>query len=739
MVNWTEQQMQAIALQNTEILLSAAAGSGKTATLIERIVSILSDEAQSVECENLLVTTFTNAAAGEIKERIRKALKEKIHNDPSNMHLYKQFKNISRATISTLHSFCSDIIRKNASLIDIDPGFSVADESIADKFLQDSVNSVYEEYLNNQDTSFIRLLSTFGYGKNFNALTELIISVIKTVKSYPDYEQWLQKSAIRTLIDEDNIILSEYGKEIYAYIRRKLKACEKYIEVIKGNLCGSYEESHYLNMIEEDLSLIYSITEVVELYNWDKLKVHVESIKFSSMPRKKNDFDISVVDMVKDYRDKIKAVIKAISSQLYDFETNIKNDCVFLYEPISKFVETVIKTDEKYAKIKTKAKLIDYADMEHMALKCLKSGASVLYKEKFKHILIDEYQDFNYIQENIINLISSKNNVFAVGDLKQSIYRFRNAQTAIFREKSAQFSNTDKGEKLNLSFNFRSRKQILNYINKIFNNIMSEDIGEVEYSDEEELRYGAYQYKDEINNSYYLPSVLKIRVDKSDSRLNSEVTQNETEAYIVADQIKKMIESGMHIHDSSINKFRPVKVSDIVILMRSVNQYAKQYCEILKKCGIPAYSEQNIEFMSNNSISDLFALLNIIDNPYQDIYLAQIMKNKAYNFNEEEFALIRKSKFNLYDDLISYSEDDKLKLKISRFLKDIRDIWIFAKRNTVEKTVYYAMTKSGIYYLSENQDLLKRFYVLSIECLKKNIDDLSGFLNFLKTKDKEPS
>ncbi|MFA5342231.1 MAG: 3'-5' exonuclease, partial [Clostridia bacterium] len=455
------------------------------------------------------------------------------------------------------------------------------------------------------------------------------------------------------------------------------------------------------------------------------------------MPRKKMDFDISVVDIVKDYRDKVKSVIKVLTAQLYDSEVNIKNDCVFMHCTIMKFIETIIRTNEKYSKIKIKAKLIDYADMEHMALKCLKSGANLLYKEKFKHILIDEYQDFNFIQENIINLISNKNNVFAVGDLKQSIYKFRNAQTAIFKEKSTRFCNFNEGRKLSLSYNFRSRKKILNYVNEIFSNIMNEDFGEVEYGDEEKLMYGAFQYSDELDNSDYLPSVIKIRFDKSDDIINSDITQNEAEVYIVADQIKKVIESKMKIHDSISNKFRPVRSSDIVILMRSVNAYAKQYCEILNKCGILAHCEQNIEILDKKSISDLLALLNIIDNPYQDIYLVQIMKNEVYNFNESELAFIRRGKYGLYDDLVSYPENDKLKLKIARFLNDIKDMWMFSQRNTVEKTIYYAMTKSGIYYLSKEQHLLKKFYVLSVECLQKGIDDLSSFLNFIKSKSKK--
>lgn len=736
MVKWTEQQKEAIISMNTEILVSAAAGSGKTATLIERVINILSDESLSVRCENILITTFTNAAAGEIRERIRNSLRDKVQSDASNLYVYKQYKSISRATISTLHAFCSEIIRKNASLINLDPGFSVTDEAVADKYLLQAINNVFEKYLDNEDSSFIKLLSTFGYGKNFNALTELIVSVLKTVKSYPDYENWLNEATDKTLINED-IFSSDYGKQIKSYVKGCLVACEKYIELLEYELSGRYEADYYQTIIEEDSRIIQEISDKLDHTKWDEFKGYIETIVFTSLPRKKKDFDEETVNKVKECRERWKKTVKTLNTIFYDNEEGIRIDCLYMYEPIKKFVEVILKADEEYAKIKEKAKLIDYADMEHMALKCLKAGADQIYKDKFKHILIDEYQDFNYIQEEIISSISN-NNVFAVGDLKQSIYRFRNAQTSIFRNKSIKFQNNPKdGKKLNLSYNFRSREIILNYINSIFSNLMSEEVGEVFYGDEEKLRFGAKHYDTETKDKFYLPSVIKIHFNRPETDFKSEWTKTEIEAYIVANEIKKLLKSGFNVFDNKANALKPVRESDIVILMRSANQYAEKYCEILSKCGVANYSEQSIEFLSSKTISDLYALLNIVDNPYQDIYLAQIMKNKVYSFNEAEFAIVKKTKSSLYDALLLYEGNENLKYKIKRFLNDIDDMRTFSKTNTVEKTVYYAMTKSGIYYMSEDQDLLKRFYVLSVECYKKGIDDLCSFISFLKSKDKK--
>ena len=263
---------------------------------------------------------------------------------------------------------------------------------------------------------------------------------------------------------------------------------------------------------------------------------------------------------------------------------------------------------------------------------------------------------------------------------------------------------------------------------------MTEQLGEVDYNEDEELKYGSKQYENETDESYR-PTVIKICVDRSELETEDRLSDVEIEAYVIADEIKQLIDSKLLIYDNKLKATRPVRLSDIVILMRAVSNYGDKYTEILNNCGISAYSEVSIEFLSNKTISDLYALLNVVDNPYQDIYLAQILKNKVYNFNECEFALIKKDKSDLYDALVSYNEEDKLQSKIQRFLEDFHDIRKFSRNNTVEKTVYYAMTKSGIYYVSREQDLLKRFYVLAVECYKKGIDDLYGFLEFLKSKD----
>jgi len=735
MVKWTNQQIKAIKTLNTNILVSAAAGSGKTATLIERIINILSDEKKNVQCENLLVTTFTNAAAGEIRERIRRSLREKVQDNPSDLYIYKQYRNIDRATISTLHSFCSEVIRQNAALINIDPGFSVADKTVADKFLLQAINTVYEQNLSNKDADFNRLLETFGYGKNFNALTDLITSVLKTVKSYPDYHEWLRASAKNTLIGED-IFSSAYGKQIYDHIPEKTDICKRYIDNMQYEISDTPEGEHYKATLENDLKIIEGIEDTLKYKDWDRLKNCLDAIRFPNLPQKKKDFEEETVNAVKAYRTKLKKAVSALAALFYDYSDNIIKDCRFMQRPIKKFVETVLQADDVYSKMKVKAKLIDYADMEHMALRCLKSGAEEIYREKYKYILIDEYQDFNYIQEEIINNISRGDNVFAVGDLKQSIYRFRNAQTAIFRDKSEEYEDDpSSGTKLTLSYNFRSRNAILKYVNDIFTDIMTEQLGEVDYNEDEELKYGSKQYENETDESYR-PTVIKICVDHSELETQDRLSDVEIEAYVIADEIKQLIDSKLLIYDSKLKTSRPVRLSDIVILMRAVSNYGDKYTEILNKCGISAYSEVSIEFLSNKTISDLYALLNVVDNPYQDIYLAQILKNKAYNFNECEFALIKKDKSDLYDALVSYNEEDRLQSKIQRFLEDFHDIRKFSRNNTVEKTVYYAMTKSGIYYVSREQDLLKRFYVLAVECYKKGIDDLYGFLDFLKSKDK---
>lgn len=739
MVMWTDQQKRAIEIKDNNILVSAAAGSGKTATLIERIISILSDPLLDVKTENVMVTTFTNAAAGEIRERIRSALLQKVKENPEDQYIKKQYRNISQASIFTLHSFCADVIRKHSSLISLDPYFSVLDQTLGERYLDDAIKRCMEAYLSEDNQDFANMLSTLGYGRNFNSFIDLLKDTYYTIKSYPDYEKWLYEKVEETLLDKHDIFASTYGIEILNMLTDNFNLLKDFIENTQDFLGSGDEQEHYEEALLSDLEFLDEIELSLNKKSWDQLYnfiLEIRDKKFKNLPRKKPHFEEEMVDMVKTSRQRVKDYIKLLDKEIYDNSQQIQKDCQYLYPTIKIFASMLIRVDKTYSEYKEKLKAIDFSDMEHMALKCLRAGAGDFYKNKFKHILIDEYQDFNYLQEEIINQIKRENNVFSVGDLKQSIYRFRNAQTAIFRNKAALYEqNLESGVRINLGHNFRSRSGVIDYVNLVFRGIMNKNLGEVDYDDNERLLQGATYYK--ASDNLYQPELVKIQYERNSLiQEYPHIDRIRAEAYVVAHKIKELINSKLPINNKTKGDL-PIEYKDIVILLRATNPYGAIYADVLKKVGIPAHSDQTIEFLTEKSISDMYALLHVIDNPYQDIYLAQIMISSIYGFTEKDLSEIRNKESNLYNNLLGYMEENKLKEKIKNFTDDLNDMRDFFKINTLEKSIYYAMTKSGLFYIVKNNDLLKKFYTLSVESVKKGISDLPDFLEFLTSKKKK--
>jgi ATP-dependent helicase/nuclease subunit A len=733
MVEWTPEQNIAINLRHKDILVSAAAGSGKTATLVERIIVLLTDEKEPLGPENILVTTFTNAAASEIKERVRKELKDRVAKDRTNLYLKKQLANINRASICTLHSFCTEVIRANFNLLDCDPGFSVTDETLSSKLLDNAIRETYSERLSDGNPVFKKLMNTLGHGKSFDTLGALILTVLKTVKSYPDYEEWLITNAKKTDLTGKNICTTDHGKAILDYLKDICSEASKEIDDLMSSIQDIMEGAHYYDTLQTDKNTVLEIQRLLSMNDWDACYEYVHSINFAAIPRKKKDFDDDVVNRIKNVRDNAKKAIRKVIEQFYDRSEQITEDSVYMLPIITEFVKVVIETDRKYGDAKKRRGLVDYNDMEHMALFCLKSGAGEDYKKKFKEIMIDEYQDFNYMQEAIIDSISNKNNVFAVGDIKQSIYRFRNAQPKLFLEKGEIFSkDNDKGEKLHLSKNFRSRSGILDFVNSLFAKIMSSALGEIDYNEDEKLNYGA-EYKNITDNDVsYDTEILTVEYDNT--IFPKEIGSTEAEAYAVANRIRELVNSGLLIYDRTTGDKRKLRYSDITVLQRAVKGPGQIFTKVFNKCGIECFSDQNIDFFKEKDILDIYAVLNVIDNPYQDIYVAQIMKNLIYGFNDKEIAIIKCSRDYLFNDVKKYRGPRELESKIRFFMDDMDDLFRYSKNNTADSIVFYAMTKTGIFYRSADQALLKKFYELSVEFVRKGMTSLFDFISYINSK-----
>ncbi|MFA7672676.1 MAG: 3'-5' exonuclease, partial [Clostridia bacterium] len=575
-----------------------------------------------------------------------------------------------------------------------------------------------------------------------DTLGSLILSVLRTVKSYPDFEEWLINNAEKTDMTGKNICNTDHGKAIFNYLKDICKEASDNIDDLLASIQDINEGEHYYGALMIDKDMVLDMLQLLSQNDWDACYEYIHCASFAALPRKKKDFDEDIVNRIKGIRDNTKKTIKKASEQFYDRSEQIIDDSVYMLPVIKEFVDVVIETDRKYSDVKKRRGLVDYNDMEHMALFCLKAGANAEYRKKFKEIMIDEYQDFNYMQEAIINSISNMNNVFAVGDIKQSIYRFRNAQPKLFIEKSEVFANDNsKGEKLHLSTNFRSRNGILDFVNSLFTRIMSSKVGEIDYNDEEKLNYGAeYMFQPDTDLSpevtsdvtSYDTEILTVEYDAT--IFPKEIKSTEAEAYAVANRIKELKNSGLLIFDRTTGEKRKLMYSDITVLQRAVKSSGQIFTKIFNKCGIECYSDQNINFFKEKDILDIYAVLIVIDNPYQDIYVAQIMKNLIYGFNDREITLIKCSKDHLINDVRKYKGIVELENKIKFFIDDMDDLNRYAKDNTADSIVFYVMTKTGIFYRSENQALLKKFYELSVEFVKKGMTSLFDFVAFINSR-----
>ncbi|MCL2611421.1 MAG: UvrD-helicase domain-containing protein, partial [Defluviitaleaceae bacterium] len=610
MRQWTKEQEKAINTQNSNLLISAAAGSGKTAVLVERIIKIITNVLKPVDIDRLLVVTFTEAAAAEMRHRIQEAIFEKLEKDAENGHLRRQIALLNRAPISTIHSFCNSVIRENFYKIGIDPSYKIADSKESFILQEEAMEEIFTaEYLKENNEIFYDLIETYGDRFLDERLRELIISIYNFSQNSTDPENWLLESVKKFELEDDFLIeKTDWGKIIKNSILTKLQgalnSCEN--ALILCELDGGPHK--YIENIKADKELINGLILACQ-NSFNEISLAFQNIeKFSALSRKKDTegMDESLKESVKYIRDKdIKGVVNKIKEDFFFKDTkDLKSDMLKLKPIITKLCELVTNFKEAYFKKKIENNLLDFGDLEHLCLKILKDhDISDIYKEKFYEVFTDEYQDSNMIQETILSLVSKENNRFMVGDIKQSIYKFRRAKPEIFIEKYEKYQDDGRNIKVNLSKNFRSRENIINTVNFFFEQIMSREVGGINYSNDEALYYGANY--EEINEN------LDTEVYVIDSKIEEELEEGggveelkniELEAKLIA---KKITEMG-----------RDYK--DIAILVRQ-RKHINTITEELTKYNIPIYSEESVEFFKNTEIMTILSILKTIDNPLQDV------------------------------------------------------------------------------------------------------------------------
>ncbi|MBQ9096781.1 MAG: helicase-exonuclease AddAB subunit AddA [Clostridia bacterium] len=690
MPNFTSDQKKAIETLGKDIIVTAAAGSGKTAVLSERVLNIILNE--DTDVTDFLIVTFTNAAAAEMKSRISSKIADAIANGQvspkKTRHLNRQLSLITRASITTIHSFCLDIIRSNFFLLDIDPRFRVLEEGEAELMKISSAEQMLEEMYGGKNPELVSNLCKWLGGGNDDKLISEIIKIYKFISSFSHPLEWLEIQAEKYNPDNLSDINSlEWIKEIKHIYKIKFEGLVSQAEELKKRAL-EYEITSYAGTFADDELQLKKLYDAFS-DTWDELYAAAYDFAFCKLANKPKDADESAVEYLKNARDKIKdsakdmvSVISKMSSQ------SIRQNLVMMYPLLTCLKDAVCALDRIYSEKKREASALDFGDFEHMALKILRdseNGVAKKLEDKYKYILVDEYQDCNPVQEELFSLISRKVggescNMFMVGDIKQSIYKFRQADPEIFIDKSMRYSNENSGgEKISLNKNFRSSNAVLDYVNHIFSRIMSTNVGEMEYTDSEKL-----YYREDSPPAVTDKDKCELIIASSDTDTECE-NKYELEAKVISSRISKLINEGY-------------KYKDIVILYRGMGQKSEALEQEFKSLGIPYYLDSRRGYFETLEVGLFLSILRIIDNPLSDIPLTGVLRSPLFNFDENDLVKIRYSKKGmLFDALKSYStRDDETALKCADFLNKLSKWRDSVISKPIAEFVPYILNESGL-------------------------------------------
>ena len=695
-MEWTKEQKQAISRNKSNILVAAAAGSGKTAVLVERIINKILNE--KIDIDKLLVVTFTNAAASEMRERILNAIYKKIdesENEEEIQNLQKQVVLLNKASICTIDSFCLDVVRNNFFEIDISPNFRIADTAEIELLKQEVLDELFEEKYEEKNEDFQKLIKTYTSYRDDTPLKDLILKIYSYISSSPYPKKWLDDAIERFNIKDENLDFTKtvWGELLIQEIKEELQDDIAILEAQAKRLSVESDLVLFQKTIENDVIELKRLFE--NLDNWNKAYSIANSVDFITWPR--NKVDSLEKENAKNVRDQVKKKFKTKVDKIFvSSSEEAIQDIIEMYNTLLKLKNLIFEFDELFTKKKKDKNIVDFSDVEHYALQILvrekedgtheRTDVAQKYMKQFEEIAIDEYQDSNLVQEYILSSVSRGNNIFMVGDVKQSIYKFRQARPELFLEKYKSYSlenANERGLKIQLFKNFRSRENILDFTNEIFKNIMSESLGEIEYNEEEFLNLGASWEPKEIKNEIDIIDLKEQEKDYDEENSEEEEIQEnlediEIEAKFVAKKIKELIDSKYQVYDLKAQKYRDIKYRDIAILLRSTKAKAPIFEKELIEKDIPVYSDMSSEYIDTMEIQTILSLLKIIDNPMQDIPLVTVMRSSIGKFTDNELVEIRLADqhSDFYTTLLKskLSVSTELKGKIERFLNEL-DKW----------------------------------------------------------------
>lgn len=698
-ISFTEKQQQVIDTRGRSLLVSAAAGSGKTAVLVERIVKMVSDEEHPVDIDRLLVVTFTNAAASEMRERIGSALNDRLAADPGNEHLQRQTTLLHNARITTIDSFCLFVLRNQFHTIGLDPGFRIAEEG-EDKLLRQKVMAeVLEEYYSAGERDFLNCMEYFSLGSRDEAVEEIVWKLYDFAMSTPFPENWLEErkgdysitEKLTNQVDKDvNPAVFEdipWVAVLMRHTRLLLEGCrDRLTEAVR--MCEESDGPYmYGAVLEHERDMVQELLHRCE-EDYDSLYAAFGALQFERLSSKKDE----AVSYVK--REAAKGIRTEVKDQLGNiqkkFFTKPKEQILRQMEDcrsaVAALVDLTLAFKKAFDEEKRDQNILDFDDVEHFALSVLvrtdedgnrvPTQTALEYRSYFHEILIDEYQDSNLVQEYILSCISGEDegryNRFMVGDVKQSIYKFRLARPELFLEKYEMYgrqssANTMTAEKIDLHQNFRSRREVLGSINSVFERIMGREVGGIVYDDLAALHEGAVypaQPGDGVNDT----ELLLFRTNEKPE----EFSVKEQEAYGVAAKIRELMRE-FRVTDKESGKLRQLSYRDIVILLRTASGWDEVFKRVLEEEGIPVHMTSRTGYFAAGEVQELFHFLRVLDNPLQDIPLYGVLHSYLGGFSEEEIALIRASypkKKYLYDAMKACAESEAVPQGLACKIRD---------------------------------------------------------------------
>ena len=665
-MTFTQEQQEAIDLRDCNILVSAAAGSGKTAVLVERIVGMVCDEERPVDIDRLLIVTFTNAAAAEMRERIANGISRRLSEGPASEHVQKQATLLHNAQITTIDSFCLFLLRNHFNEIGLDPAFRISDEGEVRLMQQEALQELMEDSYASGSEAFRYCVEYFCPGGRESVLEQHILNLSRCAASFPWPAEWLKERKEDYRAEgQEEICASAYAGWLTEHLRRMAEGCAEKLESV-CRLCQEPDGPYmYGELAEGELEQLEGLLSCGSLEEFER---KLTGITFGRLPSKKDDtVSAEKREMAKELRAGVKDCIQSLGERFFatplELAARQGSAC---REPVRTLIDLALDFDRRMQEKKQEKKVIDFSDMEHYALDILldreegqvRPGPVALeYRQHFAEILTDEYQDSNLVQEYLLRAVSGEEdgryNRFMVGDVKQSIYKFRLARPELFLEK---YNTYQEGHgncrRIDLAKNFRSRRQVVETVNDLFGRMMSEDVGGIPYDDRAALYPGAVYPENEDCDSELL------LVEKPDK--GEELDAKQAEALAIAGKIKEL-RGSFRVLDKESGGLREARYSDMVILLRTNSGWDEEFKEVLEQEGIPAYIASKTGYFAAFEVQELLNFLRILDNPSQDIPLFGVMRSVFGGFSEEEIARIRSGKkdCSLYEALKEAAGDGK--------------------------------------------------------------------------------